>query len=99
MKLKLPLIFGLADALWAFSALKAAPVSNGADSVGLINAVVWIFLHLPAAWLGSLPFKNQGAAAGVFPPGQLALIGSLGVLQMAAIAYGIGFWLDKKKNP
>ena len=95
--LRLPLLAALADLAWAFNALQSAPAANGADSVGMINAVVWIFLHLPAAYREACPFKACQPGAGAFPPGQLLLIGALGILQMAAIAWAIGLWLDKKR--
>ncbi len=95
-RLRLPLVFGSADLAWSFSALRPVQSTNAAASVGMINSVIWIFLHLPAALLGSLPFGSPGSPGLALPMEEILLLGVLGILQMAAIGWGIGLWLDKR---
>ena len=97
-RLRLPVLFGLADLAWAASALRPSAAANEAASVGMINSVIWIFLHLPAALLGSLPFGQGPTASAALPGSELALIGVLGVAQTCALAWLIGRFIDRKRK-
>jgi hypothetical protein len=95
--LRLSLAFAALDAFWAYSALVAAegPTNPGA-SVSVINPVIWIFMHFPAAWLASLPFGSQPPAGQPMPSGELWLLAGLGVAQMAALGWWLGRRLDRR---
>ena len=97
-RLKLPLIFVAADLLWAYSALKVQSGLNAAATVSAINSSIWIFLHLPAAILGGLPFHDSAGTNTALAPAELILIGSLGILQTAIVSFGLGHILDKKRK-
>lgn len=86
------------DALWAYSALVAVsgPTNPGA-SVSMINPMIWIFMHFPAAWLASLPFGPQPPSGAPLPVGELWLLAGLGVAQMAALGWWLGRRLDRKR--
>jgi hypothetical protein len=94
-RIRLPFLLALADLLWMPSALAPQPGSNPAASVGMLNSTVWIFLHLPAVFLGGLPFE---AAAGPLPRAERLLIGALALAQAAALGWLAGWILDRKRN-
>jgi hypothetical protein len=64
----------------------------------MLNSTIWIFLHVPAVMLGSLPFENSASQAAAMSRPELMLIGFLGAAQMAALAWWILRYLEKKKN-
>ena len=92
---RLALAVGLFDAFWAFVAL-TSQATPGASTVQMSNLVVWIFLHLPAALLGSLPF-SAGSPDMPLPATELLLIGILGIAQMAFLGWLWGRSIDKDK--
>lgn len=97
LRLWIALAFTLCDLIWAFSALNFRAGANAASTVSAINSAVWIFMHLPAVYLAGLPFsKDSGAAVSM---AEVMTIGSLGVLQMAALGYWLGRFFDRKQKP
>jgi hypothetical protein len=93
---RLPMLLGIADVLWSLSALRPSPGANAAASVGMINTVIWIFLHLPAALAASLPFGVPATPGLALPSLEIVLMAALGVLQMAALGWGLGSWMDRR---
>lgn len=91
-----PLGLGLADLAWSLKALAPPPAANETATVGMINTVVYIFLHLPAVLLGSLPFGNSPAAGQALSNPERALIGILGAAQMAALSWWLARRFEKK---
>jgi hypothetical protein len=99
LRLWLPLGLALADLAWACSALSSRPEANPASSVEAINSAVWIFLHLPAALLGSLPFDAAAAKSGVpLPQLECALIAILGAVQTAGLVLLALIFFSRKKK-
>jgi hypothetical protein len=90
----IPLAIGLLDLAWAYSALNVPQGSNAASSVSMINATVWIFLHVPAALLNSMFFEKGPQMT----QAELILLGALGALQMAALGFWLGKYLEKKRK-
>lgn len=95
---RLALAFAALDAAWAYSALVAVsgPTNPGA-SVSMVNPVIWIFMHFPAAWLASLPFGTHPPAGQPMPASELWLLAGLGVLQMGLLGWWLGRRLDRKE--
>ncbi len=93
--LRLGLAVAVLDFAWARSMLSLVQDSNPASTVRLTGAVVWIFLHLPAALLAGLPFQAPASPSEPLPPAELGLMALLGAAQMGALAWWLGRRLDK----
>jgi hypothetical protein len=94
-RLRLCFIFVLLELVWAFSALSVGRGANQASTVQMSGVLVWIFLHLPAALLGSWPFGNTD---GALPAAELWLMGAFGVLQSAGLGWWLGWRMDRKRE-
>ena len=97
-RVRLPLLLAAGDLLWMLSALAPHAEKNPAASVGMLKSTVWIFLHLPAVFLGGLPFEAAGQAAGPLPRSEVLLIGALALAQAAALGWAAGWILDRKRK-
>ncbi len=91
----LPALLACLDGAWALSALATSAPAKLTSTVSMINPVVWIFLHLPAALLGSLPWQHLPQDAPL-PAAQLWLIGALGMAQTAALAWWWAGHMDRR---
>lgn len=97
-----PLHFGLLilglDAIWTLHAFSAVP-RNAGSNVALVSLIVWSTAHLPAAILGGLllrPFGVLDHGAQNLPAWSLLFMAGLGLLQAAAMAWGLAAWWQKK---
>ena len=92
-------MFSIADLCWSFSALRPDQGSNAAASVGMINSVIWIFLHLPAALLASLAFGGQSKGETALPTSEIVAMAALGMVQMSLLGLVLGWWMDRRTKP
>jgi hypothetical protein len=83
------------DGIWSLSALSSIHTLAGASTVQLSGLMVWIFLHLPAALLGSLPFSHADPSQPL-SSAELSLMGLLAAAQAFALGYALGWRKDKK---
>ena len=94
-----PLWFALAavllDGLWALYVLREPDLSRQTATVEMAGTTVWIFLHLPAALLASLPYLSLPAEAPV-PRSEFLVMGLLGLAWSGGLAWALGWWMGRE---
>lgn len=88
------------DALWAWQAFSAVP-TNAGSNVALVSLIVWSTLHLPAGILGGWllqPFGVLSHGAADLPGWALLFMAALGLIQSAAMAWGVAAWWQHRQR-